>query len=1017
MENSPLQIHWCRELDGIHYASLSLSGQSWRLGSVREDWQEQAAAAIDQGVPGIWALRAGSPANLAAMCCGLGSVWPGMGRELYESYPVARAAMDSIASLADWDILGLMDETGPEKISQSRWQIPYLFMLEYAQWRQFRSLGLKPSVIFGHSLGELIALCFADVYDVRSAWLVLETRSEHMQELEARGDRQGGMLAVPAEQAEIDEILAQWPDLSISNRNTARQFILSGNREHLLEARRSLRRKHIPAVMLNMDLAFHNPAMRILRDISFRRMNGLNMQPAQITMLSCVTTRPYPQTREEICRAIVDLDENTVDWLKLIEVARKNYKAGAWLEFGPQETLCGITCELVPGSEFFASDRKNHEAETMAETCARLFACGYLDQEAINQECARRKLRKWPAGRIPLLYKPQPVQLEIDENAATIDAGEQAEILRLIAEVSGAEHVTPEMELRRDLGLRSASFPFLMLEAETRLGRQARLENLFQITTVLDLVRFLTGAASETGQTRAPETREEFRLSRLPVKRLVWQDGKLTPAPLNPAARKRRYQKIELQIYDSFFKSKIESSLSALGCHLIPAAREPWFSSQPPGPHEPDAIIFAPPAMWGMDRPRASETFQVLARQAAAKNALLCIVQRFAVTGPVDPGIWFTEMERALARENVAYKLIACPSLPAGQQAQTFADLLNWELLGDASERCIVLDGLAGSVSAPQFCLASYGQIWPDSEPGPEADGSVFQYKCQFSGFSLPGIETHGANAAFTPLSLQNCHFKKAPWLPLSQLLEVMARAATLSDPWLGPCGFTDLRIGRFTAIPEGVTRECRLVARPRLELPLGGAMTRHCRVNMSIAELAGNGRKNGVWQKLCDSIFLLCRQAPAPGPVESFYGSGRPLDISLLYETLAFGEEWRRLVNLREARWQNGAIGLEARILPLTNAPNFRFYDYALLAAFCSLGLAGAEDISEVAARLSQWRFCGMGFTRFDFSRSQGEYRLLLRPTWRSDRLARFEIHVLADNGRPVLALYNLEFDSVQGG
>lgn len=97
---------------------------------------------------GLWIApeRADGPPPLAVMCCGLGAVWPGMGRELYDNFPAARAAMDRIAAVADWDILGLMDETGVEKISLTRWQSPYVFMLEYAQWSVLSSLGLSPSL-------------------------------------------------------------------------------------------------------------------------------------------------------------------------------------------------------------------------------------------------------------------------------------------------------------------------------------------------------------------------------------------------------------------------------------------------------------------------------------------------------------------------------------------------------------------------------------------------------------------------------------------------------------------------------------------------------------------------------------------------------------------------------------------------------------------------------------------------------------------------------------------------------
>lgn len=236
------------------------------------------------------------------MCCGLGSVWPGMGRELYDHVPAARAMMDRIAAVAGWDVLGLMDETDVEKISRTRWQSPYLFMVELAQWSVLESLGLNPALFCGHSLGELIALCLAGIYTPEVGWYILDTRAAHMAELEARPGADTGMMAVHAERSVIDEAHTAWPDLYISNYNTPRQYILSGPRPVLLEARKSLRKRRIPAMMLNVSLAFHHPGMRVLRDLSLRRLGALDMAPPRRPALSCVTTQFYPPDQPGICR-------------------------------------------------------------------------------------------------------------------------------------------------------------------------------------------------------------------------------------------------------------------------------------------------------------------------------------------------------------------------------------------------------------------------------------------------------------------------------------------------------------------------------------------------------------------------------------------------------------------------------------------------------------------------------------------------------------------------------------------
>jgi hypothetical protein len=174
-------------LDGVRYADLPGAGdRAWRLGSCTPLWRQElpltagepdAATLSALEEKGVWLAPADAPPPLAVMCCGLGSVWPGMGRELYDQAPAARAMMDRIAAVAGWDVLALMDETDVEKISRTRWQSPYLFMVELAQWSVLESLGLTPALFCGHSLGELIALCLAGIYSPEVGWYILDTRA------------------------------------------------------------------------------------------------------------------------------------------------------------------------------------------------------------------------------------------------------------------------------------------------------------------------------------------------------------------------------------------------------------------------------------------------------------------------------------------------------------------------------------------------------------------------------------------------------------------------------------------------------------------------------------------------------------------------------------------------------------------------------------------------------------------------------------------------------------------------
>ena len=502
-------------LDGVRYADLPQGGQVWRLGCTNPRWREELPLVPPRPEPedirllasrGLWLGRGASP-PLAVACCGLGSVWPHMGRELYDNFPAARAGMDRVAATADWDVLALMDEPDVEKIGHTRWQQPYLFLLEYAQWNQFAALDLKPALFCGHSLGELIALCFAGVYTPEVAWYILDTRAMHMAEMEARSTRENGMMAVHADAGVIARICGTWPGLLVSNYNTPRQFIMSGPREALTEARKWLRKQRIPAILLNVGLAYHHPGMRVLRDLSLRRLNALPMHAPRSKVLSSVTAGFYPGDQPSICRCIAELDENPVRWTDCVKTMREREGIYHFLELGPQDTLCSLITDNEARAVCLPAGRKGHETEQMRQVCARLYALGGLHRPAVRAALRARTLSGIPEmakKTAPAATPPRQVFTAEPRFAAYMH--NVAEILAKAANFP-RNSIGPETDLRYDLSLRSSRFPLLLQEIEEATGVRLPFESLLGITCVGDLARALCSAVPDTEpEERKPAT-------------------------------------------------------------------------------------------------------------------------------------------------------------------------------------------------------------------------------------------------------------------------------------------------------------------------------------------------------------------------------------------------------------------------------------------------------------------------------------------------------------------------------
>lgn len=524
-------------VDGTRMITLPHQGQVWRVGSTTPAWMNEMAGLATNpsateltalGRRGVWISPPVSAPNVAIMCCGQGSVWPGMGRALYDTFPAARQAMDRIAKVADWDILGLMDEPSLEKIILTRWQQPYLFLLEYAQAHYLTTLGLKPTVMSGHSLGELIALCLAGVYSPETAWTILDTRSRFMAQLEADATNETGMMSVHCSPEVLEATLQEWPDLHVSNYNSPMQVILSGSRELLQEVRRTLRKRRIPAVLLNVSLAFHHPHMRALRDKSVSRLLKLDYNAPQMPMMSNITTGLYPGTREEIVNYIADLDENSVRWVECVRNMWNTYSIRHFVEVGPGDTLCGLVSDIEQQAVCVPAGRKDKEVDAMRTAVARLYAMGHLPMRAGRGGSINAAPMACTTASADSASAPTPAHLGTAPHPTSVTAQQDGpyeahieKVMPIIAQATGytREELQADMDLRHDLSIRSSRFPLIMHEAEQQFHIKLRFEDMLGVATIRDLANVLRKLqeAQDPKGARSAETSKQARAKNTPV--------------------------------------------------------------------------------------------------------------------------------------------------------------------------------------------------------------------------------------------------------------------------------------------------------------------------------------------------------------------------------------------------------------------------------------------------------------------------------------------------------------------
>lgn len=205
----------------------------------------------------------GEAPRVVFMFPGQGSQYPDMGRGLYDSEPTFRSIVDDGAEILKAplgvdlrDILygGLEADAASHPIRETRFTQPALFLIEYATARLWMERGVEPAAMIGHSVGEFVAACLADVMSFADALKLIALRGRLMQERPA-----GAMLSVRLPEAELKELLPE--GLDIAAVNAPNLCVVAGPHSDIdafaatLEARGTVNRK------LVTSHAFHSAMM------------------------------------------------------------------------------------------------------------------------------------------------------------------------------------------------------------------------------------------------------------------------------------------------------------------------------------------------------------------------------------------------------------------------------------------------------------------------------------------------------------------------------------------------------------------------------------------------------------------------------------------------------------------------------------------------------------------------------------------------------------------------------------
>ena len=359
-----------------------------RLTLVTSNWAElteELDAFAENGdsakVRAAFAARREEAPRIAFIMSGQGPQWWGMGRELMLYEPVFRETIERCAgALRPWTRFSLLEELGrcEETTRMQRTEIgqPCIFAMQVALAALWKSWGIQPAAIVGHSVGEIAATCVAGIFTLEEAARIIALRARLMEEC---GRGQGTMLAVGLPEDEAVALVARHDrSVTISAFNGPRSITLSGPRVSLEAIASELEEQGAFARLVRVDHPFHHPLMRPAAEALEEALADLKPQPAAIPFFSTVTGE---RCAGESCDAAYWASgiREPVRFAPAVG-ALAEFGVDVWLELNAHPALAHPTqeCLAARGTKgiVISSARREREFESVLEAAMDLHRAG-----------------------------------------------------------------------------------------------------------------------------------------------------------------------------------------------------------------------------------------------------------------------------------------------------------------------------------------------------------------------------------------------------------------------------------------------------------------------------------------------------------------------------------------------------------------------------------------------------------------------------------------------------------------
>ncbi len=292
--------------------------------------------------------------KIAFVFSGQGAQYSGMGKELYESSPAAKAVYDMADSIREGTSKQCF-EGAMEELCKTVNTQPCVFTADLAAAYALLEKGIKPDCVAGFSLGEIAALAFSKMLSDEEAFKLVCRRGELMDK--AATENPGAMAAVmKLTPQQVEQVCAQFDKTYPVNYNSPAQTVVATTSENADSFCEAVKNAGGRAKLLAVSGAFHSPFMADAANGLAEYMENVEFSDPQTVIYSDYTAKPYEGDYKALVKAQV---ESPVKWQTIVENMIED-GVDTFIEVGVGKTLTGLVKRIN-------ADVKAFKVETPAD--------------------------------------------------------------------------------------------------------------------------------------------------------------------------------------------------------------------------------------------------------------------------------------------------------------------------------------------------------------------------------------------------------------------------------------------------------------------------------------------------------------------------------------------------------------------------------------------------------------------------------------------------------------------------